>query len=79
MEVQFSPDLEAKLTNLAEQQGRDRTGLVIEAVERLVDYDAWFSAEVEKGLAQIEAGNTLSHEEVGVRMEKYLADKQPQA
>ena len=40
-----------------------------EAIERLVDYDDWFVREVEKGLAQIESGQTLSHEQVGARLE----------
>ena len=51
MEVQLTPALEAKLAMLAEQEGRDRNLLVVEAVERLVDYDRWFLDEVEKGLA----------------------------
>jgi len=75
MEISFPHDLENKLTSLATQQGRESKSLVIEAVERLVDYDAWFVAEVEKGLAQIEAGQTLSHEEVGDRLQKHLTNK----
>jgi predicted transcriptional regulator len=76
MEVQLYPDLEAKLANLAERQGRDRAGLVIEAIERLVDYDSWFLFEVDKGLAEVESGQTLSHEEAGIRLNKYLAERQ---
>ncbi len=78
MEIQLYPDLEAKLTILAERQGRDRAGLVVEAVERLVDFDAWFLSEIDKGLAQIESGETLSHEEVGVQLERYLPVKSSQ-
>jgi predicted transcriptional regulator len=33
----------------------------------MVNYDEWFMAEVEKGLAQVERGQTLSHEQVGAR------------
>ncbi|MGA3187708.1 MAG: hypothetical protein ABSF22_11430 [Bryobacteraceae bacterium] len=51
MEVPLTPDLEAKLSRLATQQGRQAEALVQEAVERLVDYDDWFSQEVDKGLA----------------------------
>jgi predicted transcriptional regulator len=76
MEVQLTPALEAKLAMLAEQEGRDRNLLVVEAVERLVDYDRWFLDEVEKGLAQIESGHTLSHEEVGAQIAAYLSKKQ---
>jgi len=75
MEIQLYPDLEAKLASLAKQQGRDRVGLVVEAVERLVDYDAWFLAEVEKGLAEIASGDTLSHEEVDALLERHLSMK----
>ena len=51
MEVQLTPDLQSKLFRLAEQQGRDSAELVSEAVARLVFYEEWFVAEVEKGLA----------------------------
>lgn len=79
MEVHFNPDLQARLARLAAQQGRDSEEIVLEAVERLVDYDEWFIREVEKGLAQIERGEVLTHEEVGARMEKLLAEKQSRA
>jgi predicted transcriptional regulator len=74
MDIQLYPDLEAKLAILAEQQGRDRAGLVVEAIERFVDYDAWFLAEVDKGLAEVESGETLSHEEVGAQLQRYLSE-----
>lgn len=75
MEIVLTPDLEDKLCRLASTQGRDATALVVEAVERLIEYDAWFVAQVDKGLAQIEAGQTLSHEEVGGRLQQRLAAK----
>jgi predicted transcriptional regulator len=75
MEVALSPDLENKLSRLASQQGRESAALVVEAVERLVDFDAWFVSEVDKGLAHVDSSKTLSHEEVGGRMKKYLAAK----
>jgi predicted transcriptional regulator len=77
MEVQLSTDLQTRLTRLAHQQGRDSGALVVEAIERLVNYDEWFVSEVEKGLSQIESGQTLSHSQVGARMDGYLARKQP--
>jgi len=65
MEVVFSPDVQAKLSRLAAEQGRDTQSLVQEAVERLVDYDEWFIREVEKGLAAADRGEIIEHEEVG--------------
>lgn len=76
MELDLSPELQAKLDEVAAQRGRDAKSLVKEAVERLVDYDAWFVREVEKGLAEIDRGDLLEHEEVGVRLENLLSNKQ---
>ena len=65
MEVNLSPELEAKLKRKAAEQGRDSQSLVREAVERLVSYDEWFLREVEMGLAAAERGEFVDHEEVG--------------
>lgn len=76
MEIRLSPELQAKLDRIAAQQGRDTESLVHEAVERLIGYDEWFIREVEKGLAQIERGEVLEHEDVGARLEKLITKKQ---
>jgi len=68
MDLILPVDVEAKLSRLAAEQGRDRDSLVVEAVERMVDHDAWFVAEVEKGLADLERGEVLSHEDLGKRI-----------
>ena len=65
MEVPLTPDLQAKLSRLAAQQGRASEALVIEAVERLLGYDDWFLREVEKGLAAADRGELRDHHEVG--------------
>jgi predicted transcriptional regulator len=75
MEVVLSPDLQAKLTRMAHERGTNAQALAREAIERLVDYDEWFVREVETGLAQIERGETLTHDEVGARLEKRLTEK----
>jgi len=64
MEVLLNPELQAKLTLLAAQQGRATEALVVEAVERLVHYDEWFLREVSKGLLEAEHGKLVDHEEV---------------
>ena len=79
MEVTLTAELQAKLTRIAQERGTNPQELAREAIERLVDYDDWFVREVEKGLAQIERGETLSHEEVGARLSKHLAGKQPRS
>ena len=62
--MHLNPDLQAKLTRLATQQGRDSESLVVEAVERMVNHDEWFMQEVEKGLAAADRGEFVDHEEI---------------
>jgi predicted transcriptional regulator len=64
MEVPLNPDLQTKLTRLAAQQGRPSEALVVEAVERLVNYDEWFLREVDKGLAAADRGELVDHADV---------------
>jgi predicted transcriptional regulator len=76
MEINLSPELQAKLDRIASQQGRDSVSLVREPVERLVGYDEWFIRQVELGLAQVDRGEVLEHEEVAARMERLITEKQ---
>ena len=74
MELNVPPDLETKLARAADRRGMAAEALVLEAIERAVEYDDWFLREVEKGLAQIERGDVLTHEEVGARLERRLTE-----
>ena len=74
MELHLSPELEGKLALAADRRGVSVEALAREALERAVDYDDWFIHEVETGLAQIDAGQTLTHDVVGTRLAKKLAD-----
>ncbi len=65
MEVDLTPDLEARLTRRAAEQGRDARSLVREALERFLDYDEWFAREVEKGLAAADRGELSEHADIG--------------
>jgi predicted transcriptional regulator len=78
MEIELSPELQAKLDRIASQQGRDTKSLVKEAVERLVGYDEWFLRQVEIGLAQADRGELLEDHEVAARMENLITRKQRQ-
>jgi predicted transcriptional regulator len=78
MEIELSPELQAKLDRIASQQGRDSKSLVHEAVERLVGYDEWFLRQVEIGLAQVDRGELLEDNEVAARMENLITRKQRQ-
>jgi len=65
IEIHLTPELEAKLARLADQQGRKREALVQEAIERFVNFDEWFIQEVERGLEAADRGEFVEHEEIG--------------
>jgi len=77
MKIPVGPSMGAKLARLTAERGRDAKILAREAIERSVDYDEWFVREVENGLAQVDHGETLTHEQVGAHLEKLLTAKQP--
>lgn len=64
MEVKLPSELEAKLAQLASQQGRDSEAMVVEAIERIVNYDQWFLREVGKGISAADRGELMEHLEV---------------
>jgi predicted transcriptional regulator len=64
MEVRLNPELQEKLIRLVTEQGRDSEALVVEAVERMINYDEWFLREVEKGIAAADRGEFVDHEDV---------------
>jgi predicted transcriptional regulator len=69
MVVQLSPDKEARLQDFASRTGRDAAQLVIEAVDRMLEYDARFVEAVEEGRAAARRGELLEHGEVVSRIE----------
>lgn len=64
MEVRFNPALQEKLARAAEEQGRDSEALVVEAVERMLGYEEWFVAEVQKGIIAADRGELVDHLDV---------------
>jgi predicted transcriptional regulator len=69
VEVNFSPDKEARLRQLANRTGKDAEQLVDEAVDRLLEYDERFLAAVEEGRASARKGDLMEHDEVVKRIE----------
>ena len=72
MDVRFSPELEAKLADIATRTGRQAGELIQAAVSRLVDEEARFLEAVEQGFASLERGEYVTHEEVGARLDRLL-------
>ena len=72
MELHFTPEQEAKLAQIATQEGTDAERLVREAALRLLEEDARFRAAVREGIAQANLGNFIEEEEMDARLEQML-------
>lgn len=72
MTIHPSPELEARLHELARRTGRDVDALAQEALERFVDHEAWFAEQVAEGTAQLDRDESVSHEDVGARLHRLL-------
>ena len=72
MEVQFTPEQEARLANVATREGVDTRELVKDAALRLLEDDARFRAGVRKGIAQADRGEFVDEKDLETRMGKLL-------
>ena len=70
MEVHFSAETEARLTQLASRNSMDVEQLVQKAVRRLLDDQARFLAGVQAGIEQADRGDLVDHQEVLARIDR---------
>ena len=70
MEVHLKPELQAKVEQAAAESQREPAEYVQQLVENYVEHDAWFRQQVKKGLDQLDRGEFVTHEEMGLRIEK---------
>lgn len=75
MEIHFKPELEDKLNRIAVQSGRQPDQIVEELVETYVGHDQWIRQEVEKGLAQLDNGEFLEHDEVMAQIDRMFRSR----
>ena len=70
MEVQFTPEEEARLARVATQEGVNPTELVKSAALRLLEDDARFRAGVQRGIEQADRGEFIEEEEMDARVKR---------
>ena len=70
MEVNLSPELQAKLARVAAENNRVAEEYVRQLVEQYLDHDAWFRQRVKKGLSQLDQKEFVTHEEIGARIDQ---------
>lgn len=72
MEVQFTPEQESRVEQLAAMAGTEPADLVREAALRLLEEDARFRAAVLEGKAYADRGEFIEEEEMDARFEQML-------
>ena len=68
MEVHFSPEQEARISQIASYNGTPAEQLVKQAALRLVGGDAEIRASIRLGIEQPDRGQLIDHEDVKARL-----------
>lgn len=74
MTIRLDPQLKEKLGRLADGTRRSRSFLAAEAVESYVDRELAIIEGIERGLADVEAGRTVSHEDAMATVRRTIED-----
>lgn len=63
LSIRIDAATKRRLDDLAKQSRRSRSFLAAEAIARFIEVESWQLAEIDAGLADVERGDTVSHEE----------------
>ena len=72
MELRFTPEQQARLSQLAAKAGTNPEHLVIDAALRLLAEDTNFRAAVREGIAQADRGEFIEEDDMAARLEEML-------
>ena len=72
MEVHFTPELEAKLTQSAAQKGRNPDEAGAGRLAQYFEEEARFVEAVKRGEDALRRGEYLTHEQIGHRFQRLL-------
>ena len=64
MSMRLPDNLASQLDSLAESTGRTKTFLAVQAIKEFVAHESWQIAEIKKGLAEADAGDFATDEEM---------------
>jgi predicted transcriptional regulator len=72
LKIHLSPEQEARLSQLAGSKGLDAEGLAQEVLSLYLEHESRFIEAVKRGMASLDGGQYIEHEEVGARIERLL-------
>jgi predicted transcriptional regulator len=68
MALQLPPELEQRVEDLAQATGREPASVLAELVDTALTDDAALRAEVQAGIAELDRGEGITHEQAMERM-----------
>jgi len=71
--VQFNSEIEARLAERAAQQRLSPDELVRDVVARYFQEEDQFVEAVKRGEAALERGDSMTHDQVGDKLQRFLA------
>ncbi len=71
MSMRLPAALADQLGTLAEATGRTKSFLAVQAIQKFIDQEAWQVAEIQKGIAEADAGDFASDEEMAALDSKW--------
>ena len=63
-----------RIDRLAAELGRSRAWILNQAANRYLDYEEWFVRQVQAGIAEERAGDTVPHDEVMTDLRRRIDD-----
>jgi predicted transcriptional regulator len=72
MQIHFTPEEEARLSQMAVQAGVNPEQMVKNAALSLLDEDARFRAAIRQGIAEADRDELISEEEMDERLKRML-------
>lgn len=64
LSIRLDSDTKKRLDELAKRSRRSKSFLAAEAITAFVDSEEWQLGEIHKGIEDLDAGQTVSHEKV---------------
>jgi predicted transcriptional regulator len=78
LELTIDPELDDRLSAVAETLDRPRSWVVQQAIKEFVDLQAWHLAAIDEGIKAADAGELIPHDKVVAWIESWgTADELP--
>ncbi len=71
LNVSIDPELDNRLSSVAETLDRPRSWVVEQAIREFVDLQDWHLAAIDEGIKEADAGKLIPHDDVVAWMESW--------